>query len=88
MSSVTAAMRPSRKPAAPRRKNRSVGEAAPPRLIGPKPKFIINTEASDRFRALPPAERRRRLEAFREACAPAFESVDDYLAWKHGGKCQ
>lgn len=45
--------------------------------------FTMHTEASDRFRALPLPERKRIVEEFRQACAPAYASVDEYLAEKH-----
>lgn len=44
--------------------------------------FTMHTEASDHFRALPLKERKRIVEEFRQACAPAYASVDEYLAEK------
>lgn len=44
--------------------------------------YTVNAEASEQFLALPMNERERRIAEFREACAPAFASVDEYLAEK------
>ena len=52
------------------------------RRIRPRLAMTIDTSASETFRALPLKERKRILEEFREACAPAFASVDEYLAEK------
>ena len=71
---------------APRRIRRASADVAAsrPRVKLPKLAVTVNTEYAERFLALPPVERCRRLDEWREACAPAFESVDDYLAWKRG----
>ncbi len=53
-----------------------------PRRARPKLAMTVDMSASDAFRALPLKERKRIVEEFREACAPAFASVDEYLAEK------
>ena len=47
----------------------------------PKLNMTIHEEDSERFRALPKAERKRRLDAFRKALGRAFAdtSVAEYL---------
>ena len=78
---TSAATRRPRKPFAPRQTRNASGFKRP-RLRLPVTIDVESLEAAERFQSLPPAERRRRLEAFRKICAPAFQSVDDYLAWK------
>jgi len=77
---ATTKQKRSRKPAAKSATRSTVKAGEPKRRI--RLPYTLNTEASDRFRALPPAERRRRLEAFREVGARLFKSSAEYIAEK------
>lgn len=52
-----------------------------PAMPPPKLNMTVGTEASERFRALPLAERKRRLGEFREALGRAFADtpLNEYL---------